>query len=164
MNASYKRLYPSGKLRPLVIVLTLAMALPASAALAASTDDVVRTRTDQNIYQQYGRDSVYAFSPDAKPLKPAQTGSRDTNILNKAWHKTEGLAAAAWATTAGFFHEHQSSTVTQVDPERYGRAGGYVGADRIAVLASGTSYGTPNQVTTSADTARGQSETGVQTR
>jgi len=37
---------------------------------------VVTTRPDQNIYQQYGRDSVYAFSPDRKPQKPEQTGSR----------------------------------------------------------------------------------------
>jgi hypothetical protein len=37
---------------------------------------VVTTRADQNIYQQYGRDSVYAFSPDRKPQKPEQTGPR----------------------------------------------------------------------------------------
>src|SRR5262249_14383922 len=38
---------------------------------------VVTTRADQNIYQQYGRDSVYGFSPDRKPLKPEQTAARN---------------------------------------------------------------------------------------
>src|SRR3954454_12816320 len=52
------------------IVLALALVVPETAVLAASMDDVVRTRSDQNIDQQYGRDSVYAFSADAKPLKP----------------------------------------------------------------------------------------------
>jgi len=37
----------------------------------------VTTRADQNIYQQYGRDSVYGFSPDRKPFKPDQTASRN---------------------------------------------------------------------------------------
>jgi hypothetical protein len=44
-----------------------------------STGQVVTTRPDQNIYQQYGRDSVYGFSPDRKPLKPEQTASRNAN-------------------------------------------------------------------------------------
>jgi hypothetical protein len=147
MNVSDTRRYPKRSLKPLIIA--LAMALPASTALAASMDDVVRTRADQNIDQQYGRDSVYAFSPDAKPLKPDQTSSRDTNVFAEAWHKTEGLAAAAWAKTTGFFHEHQTSTVAQVEPQPYGRAGGYVGADRIAVLESATpnqANGTPNEM------------------
>jgi len=42
-----------------------------------SDRQVVTTRADQNIYQQYGRDSVYGFSPDRKPLKPEQTASRN---------------------------------------------------------------------------------------
>ena len=44
---------------------------------AQSDRQVVTTRADQNIYQQYGRDSVYGFSPDRKPLKPEQTASRN---------------------------------------------------------------------------------------
>jgi hypothetical protein len=46
-------------------------------ARAVSDSQVVTTRADQNIYQQYGRDSVYGFSPDRKPLKPEQTAARN---------------------------------------------------------------------------------------
>jgi hypothetical protein len=62
-------------LRP--IALMLAVALPASAGISAELANVVKTRPDQNIDQQYGRDSVYAFSSESKPLKPEQTGARD---------------------------------------------------------------------------------------
>jgi hypothetical protein len=41
-----------------------------------SMTSVVTTRADQNIHQQYGRDSVYGFSSDSKPLTPEQTSSR----------------------------------------------------------------------------------------
>ena len=41
-----------------------------------SMKSVVTTRADQNIHQQYGRDSVYGFSSDRKPLTPEQTSSR----------------------------------------------------------------------------------------
>ena len=41
-----------------------------------SMKSVVTTRADQNIYQQYGRDSVYGFSSDRKPLTPEQTSPR----------------------------------------------------------------------------------------
>jgi hypothetical protein len=53
------------------------LALPGAAAISADLSDVVKTRPDQNIDQQYGRDSVYGFSPERKPLKPEQTASRD---------------------------------------------------------------------------------------
>jgi len=62
-------------LRP--IALMLAVALPASAGISAELADVVKTRPDQNIDQQYGRDSVYAFSAESKPLKPEQMSARD---------------------------------------------------------------------------------------
>ncbi len=59
------------------IVMAVALALPGAATMSADMSDVVKTRADQNIDQQYGRDSVYGFSPESKPLKPEQTGSRD---------------------------------------------------------------------------------------
>jgi len=107
-------------------------------------DDVVKTRPDQNIQEQYGRDSVYAFSSHAKPLKPEQTGSRDADIFGNVknyaadfWHKTEGFAASAWDKTTGLFGDHtQGPAVAEAELQPYGRAGGYVGADRIAVLES----------------------------
>jgi hypothetical protein len=140
------------------IVLALALVVPETAVLAASMDDVVRTRSDQNIDQQYGRDSVYAFSADAKPLKPEQTGSRDTNLFSTvkdyaaaAWHKTEEFALDAWNKTTGAAHETSDSTAMHPEYQGYGRAGGYVGAGRIAVLESNTpnrANATPNDVVT----------------
>jgi hypothetical protein len=47
MNASHKYLHPKRSLKPMV--LALAFAMQSSAALAASMDDVVKTRADQNI-------------------------------------------------------------------------------------------------------------------
>jgi hypothetical protein len=138
---------PKCGVKPLVIA--IALALPGSAAMAESMDNVVKTKWDQNIDQQYGRDSVYAFSPDAKPLKPEQTGSHDTNIFGTmksyaadAWHKTEGFASGLWDKTTGLFkgHEGEGSSVAQMEPQPYGRAGGFVGADRIAVLESAAPY------------------------
>src|SRR5262249_340541 len=117
-----------------------------AAAVGAPMGDVVTTRADQNIDQQYGRDSVYAFSPESKPLKPEQTSSRETNPFGKiksyaaeGWQKTEDFASSAWHKTAGLFrHQPSSSALVQTEPQPYGRAGGYVGSDRIAVLESNT--------------------------
>jgi len=136
MNTSHKYRHPKRSVKP--VVLALALALPGSAALAASTNDVVTTRADQSINQQYGRGSIYAFSPDAKPMKSEQAGSNVFGTMKtyaaEAWHKTEGFAVAAWDKTTDFFT--QPPAVAQTEPQRYGRAGGYVGADRIAVLES----------------------------
>jgi hypothetical protein len=55
------------------------------AAAERSDRQFVLTRADQNIYQQYGRDSVYGFSPDRKPLKPEQTASRNANTQRDAF-------------------------------------------------------------------------------
>ncbi len=119
------------------VVLALALALSGSAANAESIDNIVTTRPDQNIDQQYGLDSVYGFSAEAKPQKPEQTGSRDSDIFADAWHFTEGAAASAWTATTGLFKGSESaSTVAQVEPEPYGRAGGYAGSDRVAVISN----------------------------
>jgi len=149
------------------IVLAFALAVPGSGVLAATMDDVVRTRADQNIDQQYGRDSVYAFSVDAKPLKPEQTGSRSTNLLGKvkdyaagAWHKTEELALGAWNKTTGAAHGSSSSTAMHPEEQGYGRAGGYVGAGRIAVLESNTPN-RANATPTDVVTANSSSSTGM---
>jgi len=56
-------------------VLAVALAFSSTAALSVAMDDVVKTRADQNIDQQYGRDSVYGFSPDSKPLTPERTAN-----------------------------------------------------------------------------------------
>jgi len=54
----------------------------------------------------------------------------------EAWQKTEHFTSAAWDKTTGLFMHHPSTAVAQVEPQPYGRAGGYVGADRIAVIES----------------------------
>jgi hypothetical protein len=126
--------------KPLVVA--LALALPGTAAFAASMDDVVKTRADQNIDEQYGRDSVYAFSRDAKPLKPEQQGAHDMGFIGDAFHKTTGSVAGAWHKTTALFTgdgkddgKSYSANRYQYEPERYGRAGGYAGSDRVEVIA-----------------------------
>jgi hypothetical protein len=140
MNGSHKR--SRNVVKPLIVAMALAMT---GSAYAASMGDVVTTRADQNIDQQYGRDSVYAFSVDAKPLKPEQQGSSEASPFGKvksyaanAWDKTRHFAGAMWDKTTGLL-PHSSGTTTaqsQYDVQPYGRAGGYVGSDRIAVLES----------------------------
>ena len=120
------------------IVVAVALALPGAASFAASMTDVVTTRSDQNIDEQYGRDSVYAFSRDAKPLKPEQTASRSDNFIGKTFDKTKGFVVGAWdKTTSLFKHDGSSPAYTaRYEPQPYGRAGGYAGSDRIAIVAA----------------------------
>src|SRR6266571_2388843 len=98
MNPFPKRHHPKcSVVKPMVVAIALIM--PGSAALAASMNDVVTTRPDQSIDQQYGRDSVYAFSSDAKPFTPAQTEPHPIGWLNTAWDKTKTYAADTWHRT-----------------------------------------------------------------
>ena len=153
MNRSPQRIIEHSHIKP--IALAIALALPGAAALAQPLSDVVTTRADQTVTQQYGRDSVYAFSPDAKPLTPAQTGARAgafTEIKQysaNAWDKTKEYSAEAWDKTKAVLAP-KPGTLNPNEPQRYGRAGGYVGADEIAVLnstrAPTTSAQTPDTV------------------
>lgn len=127
------------------IVIAVALALPGTAAFAESFDQVVKTRADQNVDEQFGRDSVYAFSRDAKPMTPAETtGSRDTNLFTKA----KDYAANTWHKTTDFigdrFHHDgdgaSSANMMSNEPQSFGRAGGYVAADRVNVLNSDAPY------------------------
>jgi len=116
----------------------VALALPGAAAYAAAMD-VVTTRSDQNIDEQYGRDSVYAFSRDAKPLKPEQTGSHPLPLIGGVVDKTKHFFAGAWDKTTGLFkHDDRTAgayAASSYEPQPYGRAGGYAGSDRVAVIA-----------------------------
>src|SRR5690349_23748054 len=111
MNAFNTRLPLKRRVKPLMIA--LALAVPGSAAVAASMDDVVKTRPDQNIDQQYGRDSVYAFSSDSKPLKPEQSASSDFH----PFAKMKSYAAEAWHKTTGVFKHHDSTLVKSAQDE-----------------------------------------------
>jgi hypothetical protein len=115
------------------LVLAIALALPGAAAFAESFDDVVKTRSDQNIEEQYGRDSVYAFSRYAKPAN--QTVS---DLLDK----TKALAAGAWDKTKVALDKTktvltQQPAIPPNEPERYGRAGGFIGVDQFMVPQPG---------------------------
>src|SRR5262249_46599051 len=91
-----KRIPSTGK----TMTLAVALALPAAPSLAASMSDIVTTREDQDVHQQFGRDSVYAM----QTRQPAQTESHvssDSGIgkffagvgaaSTSAWHKVTGV-------------------------------------------------------------------------
>ena len=123
--------------KPLVVA--VALALPSAASFAASMSDVVTTRSDQNIDEQYGRDSVYAFSRDAKPLKPEQTGSHHLGWLSNTADKTKAFVAGTWDKTTSFFKGHGPSSYSSAaayEAQPYGRAGGYAGSDRVAMSST----------------------------
>jgi len=146
MSASKRSRSGRNVVKPLVVA--VALSLPGAAALAEDMSQVVTTRADQNIHQQYGRDSVYAFSRDAKPYMPEQSESRraandqsneerHTGWLSNAWDSTKSYAANTWHRTEDLFrHGAADATAgrTPQEPQRYGRAGGYVGSDRVAMI------------------------------
>jgi hypothetical protein len=90
------------------VLVATALLAGGSATYAESVNNVVTTRSDQNIQQQYGRDSVYAFSPDAKPLKPDQMANgggfdKVKSYGAEAWQKTEDTGQWVWDHTLGYF-------------------------------------------------------------
>jgi len=93
------------QLKPLIVALTLG--LP-SAALAAPAD-VVQTRADQNIDQQYGRDSVYAFSTDSKPLTPERTSG--SHWFHNWFHKSHASGSNTSGLYEGYVPKQQQESV-----------------------------------------------------
>jgi hypothetical protein len=93
------------QLKPLIVALTLA--LP-SAAFAAA-EDVVQTRPDQNIDQQYGRDSVYAFSTEGKPLTPERTSG--SHWFHNWFHKPNTTGPNTSAVYEGYVPKQQQETM-----------------------------------------------------
>ena len=72
MHALFKARRKKGiALKP--VALAVALALPNVGAFAASMQDVISTHAAQSIAEQYGRDSLYAFSPESRRFKPGQT-------------------------------------------------------------------------------------------
>ncbi len=114
-------------------VLAVALALPAGFSLAAPMSEIVTTRDDQDIDQQFGRDSVYAI----QTRQPADTGPRygsdGSSGVGEFFAGLGAAGAAAWDRVTGAF-EPGGATVARQEPEMYGRAGGYVGPDQIALL------------------------------
>jgi hypothetical protein len=93
------------QLKPLIVALTLA--LP-SAALAAPAD-VVQTRADETINQQYGRDSVYAFSTDSKPLTPERTSG--SHWFHNWFHKSNASGLNTSGLYEGYVPKQQQESV-----------------------------------------------------
>ena len=115
------------------MTLAVALTLPAAPLFAASMSEVVTTRDDQGIHQQYGRDSVYAI----QTREPAQTESRMSEGSGGVKGMIAGVGsagAAVWDKVTGLFEPRSSSAAAPSGPELYGRAGGYVGTDQLALL------------------------------
>ena len=115
------------------MALAVALALPATSAFSASMNDIVTTREDQDIYQQYGRDSVYAMQT-RQPAQTATHASSDSGV-GKFFAGVGAAGASAWhKVTSAFEPGSHSHTVVTQEPRLYGRAGGYVGTDQVALL------------------------------
>ena len=113
------------------LALAVALTLPAGMSLAASMNEVVTTRENQDIYQQFGRDSVYAI----QSRQPADTGSRysgdGSSGVGEVFAGIGAAGAAAWDRVTGLFEsDGTTQAAAQPEPEMYGRAGGYVGTDQ----------------------------------
>ena len=118
-------------LKPVALAVTLA--LPNASLFAASLKDVVSPRADQSITERYGRDSVYAMSPHAKGQTSGQRLT-DQGVLST---KGKAYSAAAFQRR-GSLGPHPSTntadTLLENQPQLYGRAGGYIGRERVAIV------------------------------
>lgn len=132
------------------MALAVALTLPAGLSLAAPMSELVTTRENQDVYQQFGRDSVYAI----QTRQPADTGPRygsdGSSGVGEVLAGIGAAGAAAWDRVTGLFDSDGSTHAgTPPEPETYGRAGGYVGTDQLALLErAGTAPATNEIVTT----------------
>ena len=123
MQTSFKDSLRNGiALKP--VALAVALALPNVASLAANMKDVVSTRAAQSVGEQYGRDSLYAFSPDAKNFKSGQNPTNTSWLSGSA--KSNKTGRSSKAHSVDLFPAHR--------PQPYGRAGGYIGWERIVMM------------------------------
>lgn len=117
------------------MALAVALALPAGLSFAAPMSEVVTTRDDQDIHQQFGRDSVYAI----QTRQPADTESRastsGSSSVGEFFAGVGAVGAAAWDRVTGIFEPSDSTAAAaNREPQLYGRSGGYVGIDQMALL------------------------------
>jgi hypothetical protein len=151
MNTSRQPCHPKRSFKP--IVLALALALPGSAALGAAIGDTVKTRADQNIDQQYGRDSVYGFSPDSKPLSPDRTSG--PHWFHKTGQKEAALNESQRAELGSGYtdSEMMSSGVMSRDEATSNAGSGYTDSEMMSQAGSGYTGG--EAIVSQADTAEG---------
>jgi hypothetical protein len=121
--------------KPLIVALGLAV--PGAASFATAMHDAVTTRADQSVAQKYGRDSVYGFSPDATPYNAEQQGARGMAFIGDVFHSTADFFSTAWDKTASLFKSDNGSdaATTGQELQPYGRAGGYIGSDRVELVS-----------------------------
>ena len=116
------------------MALAVALALPAAPTFAASMSDIVTTRDDQDVHQQFGRDSVYAMET-RQPVQTESHVSSDSGI-GKVFAGVGAAGTSAWHKMTSLFEPRSetSQTVVAQQPQWYGRSGGYVGIDQLALL------------------------------
>jgi hypothetical protein len=125
--------------RPLVFA--LALAVPGAAALAESMD-VVHTR-DANVQPanlgRAGGSAVVDSRDAALEAQQEQAGEAawdKTKVgAEKAWDATKSGAATAYTSTKAFVT--QKPAVPPNEPQRYGRAGGFIGVEQFEVPQPG---------------------------
>lgn len=126
-------------IRPIVIA--VALALPGTAALAEAMD-VVHTRDVNAQSDNLGRagGSAVVDSRDAsleaqQSVAAASAWDKTKVGAERAWDKTKTGAATAWTSTKSFVT--QKPAVPPDEPQRYGRAGGFIGAEQFEVPEPG---------------------------
>src|SRR3954469_15406399 len=123
-----KNCMKSTALKSLALAVALALPHGPSLAFAMQVNDVVSTRADRNTDQHYGRDSVYATAH----TKLAQSSADSGRTLNES-ESYQG-AALVNATSSVILSSNSSGVPWANQPQPYGRAGGYIGWERIAVM------------------------------
>lgn len=125
-------------IRPTVIA--IALALPSAAVLAASMD--VHTRSLDGNLDNLGRagGSAYVDNRDAAIATQQSQAGEATWDKTKAgaehaWDKTKVGAEHAWDKTKAF--ATQEPVISPDQPQRYGRAGGFIGPDQFEVPQPG---------------------------
>jgi len=116
------------------MALAVALALPVAPSFAASMSDIVTTREDQDVHQQFGRDSVFAMQT-RQPAATESHASSDSGV-GKFFAGIGAAGSSAWDKMTSMFEPKSdtSRTVVAQQPQWYGRAGGYVGTDQLALL------------------------------
>ena len=105
-----------------------ALTLPCASVLA-ETMDVVHTRgVDANADGRSGGNTYVDNRDQAMDAQQSQAGAA-------AWEKTKAETASAWDHTKTFVA--QPPTIRPDEPQRYGRAGGFIGAEEFEVPQPG---------------------------
>ena len=116
-----------------------ALTLPCASVLA-ETMDVVHTRgVDANADGRSGGNTYVDNRDQAMDAQQSQAGAaaweKTKAGAERAWEKTKAETASAWDHTKTFVA--QPPTIRPDEPQRYGRAGGFIGAEEFEVPQPG---------------------------